>query len=202
MPDERITVKQAVIVEGKYDKARLSQVLDALIITTDGFGVFKDKEKRELIRSLANGVGIIILTDSDTAGFRIRNHIRGFVQGGKVTNIYIPQISGKERRKERPSAEGFIGVEGMELSVLKDAFGAAGVSACVEKNEDFLDIARMYDDGLIGTAGAAVRRRELLAALELPKCLSTKAAVEIINRLYSEERYEAALAEIKQSEVL
>ena len=192
-----ISLKEAVIVEGKYDKAKLSQVLDTLIITTDGFGIFKDDEKKELIRSLAQSVGIIILTDSDTAGFRIRNHIKGFVQGGKVINAYIPQIAGKERRKEQPSAEGLLGVESMDAELLRKALTEAGASAAQEKRE-FLNAARMYDDGLIGTENASYRRRRPLAALGLPQRLGTKATAEVINRLFSEEEYILALKTAQQ----
>ncbi|MCH5323794.1 MAG: DUF4093 domain-containing protein [Eubacterium sp.] len=193
---DKLTLKQAVIVEGKYDKAKLSSVLDALIITTDGFGIFKDKEKKALIRSLAESVGIIILTDSDTAGFRIRNHIKGFVQNGKITNIYIPQIKGKERRKEAPSAEGLLGVEGMDTEVLRKALSDADIIAQADGRSDFLDNARMLDDGLIGSPNASYKRRRLLAALGLPERLSSKAAAEIINRLFSEDEYTAALSKI------
>ncbi|MDE6725172.1 MAG: toprim domain-containing protein, partial [Ruminiclostridium sp.] len=124
-----IKVKQAVIVEGKYDKIKLSSVIDGLIITTDGFSVFKNKEKINLIRKLAENQGIIILTDSDSAGFKIRNYIKGCTQKGNITNIYIPDIFGKEKRKTTPSKEGKLGVEGIPIDVLKDAFEKADINS-------------------------------------------------------------------------
>ena len=134
-----IKLKQAVIVEGKYDKIKLGSILDAVIITTDGFGIFKDKEKTELIRSLAQTCGVIILTDSDSAGFKIRNHIKGCVKDGKVVNVFIPEITGKEKRKEKPSAEGLLGVEGVSREVLEKALNDAGIIAeSCDKKAGFL----------------------------------------------------------------
>lgn len=123
-----IKLKQAVIVEGKYDKAKLSSLVDATIVTTDGFDVFRDREKLAYIRALAEKNGVIILTDSDAAGFRIRAHIAGAVDPEKITHVYIPDIFGKERRKTQPSAEGKLGVEGMPAGVLLDALRRAGVA--------------------------------------------------------------------------
>ena len=118
-------LKQAVIVEGKYDKIKLSSMIDSLIITTDGFSIFKNKEKISLIKELAEKDGIIILTDSDSAGFKIRNYIKGCTSKGKIINIYIPEIFGKEKRKAESSKEGKLGVEGISVKILTEAFEKA-----------------------------------------------------------------------------
>ena len=122
-----IQIKPAVIVEGKYDKIKLSSLVKAVIIQTNGFQIFKDAELLGLIRYYAKTTGILILTDSDRAGFKIRNYLRGAIPEGDIRNIYIPDVFGKERRKEKPSAEGKLGVEGMEADVLREAFRKAGV---------------------------------------------------------------------------
>ncbi|MDE7279384.1 MAG: toprim domain-containing protein, partial [Oscillospiraceae bacterium] len=123
-------VKQAVIVEGKYDKIKLSSVIDGVIIPTDGFNVFKNKETLALIRYFAETTGIIILTDSDAAGFKIRSFLKGAVGGkGEILNVYVPDIFGKERRKTAPSKEGKLGVEGMEKEIILEAFRKAGIAA-------------------------------------------------------------------------
>lgn len=190
-----IKLSQAVIVEGKYDKIKLSSLLDAVIITTDGFGIYKDKEKTELIRTLASTCGIIILTDSDSAGLKIRNHIKGCCKGGKITNVFVPQIKGKEKRKTAPSAEGYLGVEGLDSEILKSALGKAGITAennTAEKH-DFLTKSDMMDDGIIGAPGSSDLRRNVLSALGLPPILSANTMLEVINRLFTKEEYENAV---------
>ena len=185
-----IKLNQAVIVEGKYDKVKLSSLLDAVIITTDGFGIYKDK-----VRTLASTCGIVILTDSDSAGLRIRNHIKGCCKGGNITNVFVPQIKGKEKRKIAPSAEGYLGVEGLDSDILKEALGKAGVTAennTAEKH-DFLKKSDMMEDGMIGAPGSADLRRNVLLALGLPPILSANTMLEVINRLYTKEEYENAV---------
>ncbi|MBQ8791136.1 MAG: DUF4093 domain-containing protein [Ruminiclostridium sp.] len=189
-----IRLKQAVIVEGKYDKIKLSALLDAVIITTDGFGIFKDKEKSELIRTLAKSSGLVILTDSDSAGFKIRNHIKGCITEGEIINVFVPQIKGKEKRKEKPSAEGYLGVEGLSADILRKALMDAGVMSENSEKADFLDRARLMDDGLIGKDNSAQKRAMLLKELGLPDLVNTSTMLEIINRLYDEEAYTRALA--------
>ena len=181
-----IPIKPAIIVEGKYDKIRLSSVVDAVIITTNGFGIYKDEEKKQLIRSLAEKNGIIILTDSDSAGFQIRSHLRSIVKKGEIINVYIPDIFGKERRKREPSKQGKLGVEGMEREILLAAFAKAGVTADTspEKGEPITK-ADLMDLGLIGTDGAAQRRSELQRSLGLPELLSANLLLEILNVMYS-----------------
>lgn len=194
-----IKVKQAVIVEGKYDKIKLSSIIDGLIITTDGFSIFKDKEKTALIRRLAENQGIIILTDSDSAGFKIRNYIRGCTQKGKITNIYIPDIFGKEKRKAVPSKEGKLGVEGVSTDILKDAFEKAGiVSENTEKSRrDEITRIMLYDDMLMGREGSEAKRKKLLKKLSLPEMLSVTCLLEVLNSMYSLDEYKNALKEIE-----
>lgn len=194
-----IKVRQAVIVEGKYDKIKLSSVIDGLIITTDGFSIFKNKEKLALIRKLAENQGIIILTDSDSAGFKIRNYIKGCTQKGKITNIYIPDIFGKEKRKAAPSKEGKLGVEGIPVNVLKDAFEKAGViSENTEKpRKDEITRIMLYDDMLMGREGSEAKRKKLLKKLSLPEMMSVNGLLEVLNSMYSLEEYKNALKEIE-----
>lgn len=194
-----IKVKQAVIVEGKYDKIKLSSIIDGLIITTNGFSIFKDKEKTALIRRLAENQGIIILTDSDSAGFKIRNYIRGCTQKGKITNIYIPDIFGKEKRKVVPSKEGKLGVEGISADILKDTFEKAGiVSENTEKSRrDEITRIMLYDDMLMGREGSEAKRKKLLKKLSLPEMLSVTCLLEVLNSMYSLDEYKNALKEIE-----
>lgn len=183
-----ISIKQAVIVEGKYDKIRLSNIVDAVIIPTNGFMIYKDKETAELIRMFAKTTGIIILTDSDSAGFQIRTKIREIARGGKIINVYIPDVEGKERRKREASKEGLLGVEGIDDKVLLEAFQKAGV-LCEEKLQktDPITKADLLDLGLTGSDGAAYRREELQKRLGLPKRLSANMLLEILNVMYSRE---------------
>lgn len=194
-----INVKQAVIVEGKYDKIKLSSVIDGLIITTDGFSVFKNKEKIDLIRKLAENQGIIILTDSDSAGFKIRNYIKGCTQKGKITNIYIPDIFGKEKRKTTPSKEGKLGVEGIPIDVLKEAFEKADINSenTENPNKEMITKAMLYDDGLVGKDRSEEKRKKLQKKLSLPEMLSVNSLVEVLNGLFSLEEYRNALKEIE-----
>ena len=191
-----LRLKQAVIVEGKYDKIKLSSLLDAVIITTDGFGIFKDKEKLELLRTLAKSSGLVILTDSDSAGFKIRNHIKGCITEGEIINVFIPQIKGKEKRKEKPSAEGLLGVEGIDAETLKKALSDAGVMSENSEKRDFLDRARLMEDGLIGRDNSSQKRAMLLRELGLPDLVNTSTLLEIINRLYDEKAYSKAIEKI------
>lgn len=192
-----ITVKQPIIVEGKYDKIKLESVIDGLILTTDGFRIYKDKEKLALIRAFAEKTGVIILTDSDGAGFQIRNHLKGCIKSGKIHNVYIPDIFGKEKRKEKPSKEGKLGVEGIDTEVLLKAFADAGIFSEEEKRVEWLTRADMLDDGLMGTEKSGELRKKLTARLGLPERLSTSALMEVLNRLYARETYEKILNEIK-----
>lgn len=179
-----IKIKEAIIVEGKYDKIKLSSILDAVIIVTDGFRIYKDKEKMSLIRHYALTTGIIILTDSDSAGFRIRNYIKGSVKNGKVYNVYSPDVYGKESRKIKPSAEGKLGVEGIKPELLLEAFRKAGVQASdAPPNPDPISHTDLFELGLSGCAGSSELRRELQKSLGLPELLSAKSLVEVLNTM-------------------
>ncbi len=194
-----IHLKEAVIVEGKYDKIKLSSVTDALIITTDGFGVFKNKEKLALIKSLAESRGVIILTDSDSAGFKIRSYIKGCTQKGKIYNVYIPEIFGKEKRKAEPSKEGKLGVEGIPADILKNALIKSGVTvseknAYLKEKNGWADKITLYDDGFIGKDNSEERRKKLLKLLKLPSLLSANSLIEVLNTMYTPEEYKKAAA--------
>lgn len=185
-----IKIKQAIIVEGKYDKIRLSSLVDAVIIPTGGFAIYKDKEKQELIRSLAAKNGIIILTDSDSAGFQIRSHLRNIVKQGEIINVYIPDVFGKERRKAQPSKQGKLGVEGMTTDVLLEAFKKAGVIADeAAPKSDPITKADLLDMGLIGGENSAIMRAELQRSLGLPELLSANMLIEILNVMYTREEF-------------
>ncbi len=183
-------LQQAVIVEGKYDKIKLSALVDAPILQTDGFRIFKDKEKMALIRAFAQTTGVIILTDSDKAGFLIRNYLKGSIPKGKIYHAYIPDILGKEKRKKAPSKEGKLGVEGMQLAVLQKALEQAGVTPQQnQKQERAITKADLFSDGLSGTAQSAQKRAKLIQNLGLPEHLSANALLTVLNTLYGFARY-------------
>lgn len=190
-----IHLKEALIVEGKYDKIKLSSITDALIITTDGFSVFKNKEKLALIKSLAESCGVIILTDSDSAGFKIRNYIRGCTQKGKIINVYIPEIFGKEKRKAVPSKEGKLGVEGIQADILRNAFEKSGVvlSDSEKPKTEWATKIRLFDDGFTGKENSEEKRKKLLRLLSLPSLLSTNSLIEVLNTMFTQEEYENAV---------
>lgn len=197
-----IKVDMPIIVEGRYDKIKLKSIVEGIVITTDGFGIYKNKEKMSLIRAFAHKTGVIILTDSDGAGFQIRNHLKSCIGGGKIINIYIPDIFGKERRKEKPSAEGKLGVEGIDAEILRKAFIEAGVLSDNSESarESWLTKADMLEDGLIGKDNSAALRKALCKALGLPERLSADGLLEALNGLYDRERYEKALSQISRKE--
>ena len=178
---EKIKISQAVIVEGKYDKIKLSNIIDAFIIETNGFGIFKDKKKLGFIKKLADERGIIILTDSDHAGFMIRNHLSSAISKDKITNVYIPDVFGKEKRKASPSKEGKIGVEGMEKEALLNAFERAKINCEIKENPDPITNYDLFELGLSGTPNAKENKRKLLKKLELPEFLSTASLLSYLN---------------------
>lgn len=192
-----LKIKQAVIVEGKYDKIRLSNLVDAVIIPTNGFELYRDKETAELIKMLTKKTGIIILTDSDSAGFQIRSRLRNITRGGEVINVYIPDIMGKERRKRSPSAEGKLGVEGVDDEILLEAFRKAGVFA-EERTvpKDPITKADLMERGLVGGENSADKRAKLQRSLGLPVRLSANMLLEILNVMYSREEFFAELEKL------
>lgn len=184
-----ITVKEAIIVEGRYDRVKLSGIVDAPIIETGGFRVFSDKEKQTLIRRIAEKRGILVLTDSDGAGFVIRNFLRGVVPGSQIKHCYIPQIAGKEKRKPQKSKEGLLGVEGVTDEVIIEAIRKSGATILGEAPRRQQDITKadLCQLGLAGGENAAVRRRSLLKKLNLPAYLSANAMLTALNCLCSLE---------------
>ncbi len=185
-----LKLDKVVIVEGKYDKIKLSSIIDGIIIVTNGFSIFKDKEKLELIRMYAREKGIIILTDSDSAGFKIRGYLKGSVPNDRITNVYIPDVFGKEKRKQKPSSEGKLGVEGIDSELITEAFRKAGI--CFSENEKPSDKepvtrADLFELGLMGTEASSKKRQLLLKKLGLPEKLSTTGMLEAINVMYSRE---------------
>lgn len=190
-----IRIKQAVIVEGRYDKIKLSSLIDALIIETDGFGIFKDKEKRKLIRRLADERGILILTDSDSAGFKIRNYLGGSLPEDKVFHAYIPDIFGKEKRKTEPSKEGKLGVEGVPSEIIFEALKKAGIDfETQEKPQErrLITNVDLFECGLSGTSDCKERKEKLLKYLSLPVRLSTKSLVKVLNTFMTYEEFISA----------
>ncbi len=181
-----IKIDRAIIVEGKYDKIRLENIVDAVILTTDGFGIFKNTEKRELIRKIAEKKGLLIITDSDKAGSVIRSHIKSVVPGADIINVYLPQISGKERRKKKAGAEGLLGVEGTPDEIIIKA-----LERFRTEGQDTLKIEKshLYNLGLTGMNDSAQKRKELLRYLDLPASLTSNALLDALNSLYSLEEF-------------
>ena len=184
-----LKLKEAVIVEGRYDKIKLKSLVDAPIIETNGFRIFSDKEKQNLIRQIADLRGILVLTDSDGAGFVIRNFLRGVVDKSKIKHCYIPQIEGKEKRKSQKGKEGLLGVEGVSDKVIINAIKASGAEIIGEREELSADITKsdLFYLGLTGAENAEKNRKKLLNYLNLPSYLSTNAMLTALNCLYSLE---------------
>lgn len=199
MSDQNITVKpkikEAVIVEGRYDKNTLSQIIDGLIVAVNGFNIFHNLEIREYIKNLAEKNGIVVMTDSDSAGFMIRNTIRGFIPGNQIKDAYIPDIYGKEKRKDKAGKEGKLGVEGMNRSVILQALQDAGVSFekinekpsayrefYLSDKESLITGADLYHVGLSGKPNSAQYRAKLLLLLGLPEHMNTNDLIRYLNR--------------------
>lgn len=190
----KIKLSVPVIVEGKYDKIKLDSVIDGVIITTDGFGIFKDKDKRAYIKRMCEN-GVIIATDSDGAGQLIRGHIKGLIPPDKITNVYIPQTKGKEKRKKSPSAEGFLGLEGTDAEILRKLFspyeaGSVGTGGADIKPAD------LYGRGYAGTKNCTAKRKALCRYVSLPESLSTKALCEALNALYTQKELDEIFDEV------
>lgn len=186
------SVKEVIVVEGRYDKNTLSQVVDAVIIETSGFGIFNDAQKQKLLRTMAQARGLVVLTDSDGAGFVIRNFIKGCVDPTCVKHAYIPDVYGKERRKAAPSKEGKLGVEGMRPQVILDALIRAG--ATVDERPAAESAARitkadMYKCGLSGGTGSREKRAALIKRLDLPEKLSADALLDVLNAIMTREEF-------------
>lgn len=196
-----IKIDRVVIVEGRYDKIKLNSILDAVIIETDGFGIFNNKEKQKLIRKLAGTKGLLILTDSDSAGFKIRSFIKGIVPEEQIKHAYIPDILGKEKRKAEPSKEGKLGVEGVKVQVIMQALEKAGVLCEETKETSRREITKLdlYEDGFSGKQNSDALRKKLLKHLDLPERLTSNALVQILNTFLTYEEYKKAVEEIKSN---
>lgn len=198
-----IKINEAIIVEGKYDKIKLASVIDAVIIVTNGFGIFKDREKLELIRYYAQKTGIIILTDSDSAGRKIRGYIKGAVKNGNVRNVYIPDIFGKEKRKTKASAEGKLGVEGVGVEIILDAFKKAGITASEKALPRNITKLTLYELGLSGGADSSSLRKKLQLSLGLPSLMSSASLIEVLNTMMTaEELYRKMKALEEENDVI
>ena len=196
-----IKINEAVIVEGKYDKIKLSAVLDTIIIETDGFAIFKDKEKQKLIRFLAEKRGIIIMTDSDSAGFKIRSFINGITKCENIKNVYMPDVYGKEKRKTEASKEGKLGVEGMKTEVIMSALSKAGVLCTENSKTESREITRtdFFEDGISGRDNSSEIRKALAKELDLPERISASSLLKIINTYLTYDEYRDAVNRVKSS---
>lgn len=194
-----LKTEKVIVVEGKYDAIKLANIIDAAIIRTDGFGIFKDKEKQDLLRRLAEARGLIVLTDSDSAGFLIRNFLGGAIPAEQITHVFIPDIYGKEKRKTAPVKEGKLGVEGIPDEVLIEAFRRAGIgedATAAPKSGKEITTLDFFKDGLNGGVGSAEKRQKLQAALHLPERMTGKQLLKVINMLLSYDEYQSLVKDL------
>ena len=184
-----VKIKEAILVEGRYDKNTLSQIVDAPILETSGFGIFKDKKQMKLLRQVAEKRGLIVFTDSDGAGFVIRNHVKSAIPGKYLKHAYIPDIQGKEKRKAAPGKEGKLGVEGMSREIILEALRRAGATIEGEAGAAPHQITKqdLMELGLSGGADASAKRLALLKKLDLPEHMSANAMLQALNLLYTTE---------------
>lgn len=195
-----IHVNETVIVEGKYDKIKLSSLIDAVIIETGGFSIFNDRERLALIRRMAERTGVLILTDSDAAGFKIRHFLGGALPQGSVKHAYIPDILGKEPRKAAPSKEGKLGVEGVPAQALMESLARAGVLCGEAPPARRVTKTDFYEDGLSGGEGSARRRARLLGLLGLPARLSSNGLLQVLGAMMTYDEYKRAVARLRAEE--
>ena len=196
-------VKEVIVVEGRYDKNTLRQVVDAVVIETAGFGIFNDTQKQKLLRKMAAARGLVVLTDPDGAGFVIRNFIKSCVPPELLKQAYVPDIPGKEKRKDKPSKEGKLGVEGMRAEVLLEALLRAGVSfkdTESRKNETLISKADLYRLGLSGRENSARKRAALIRELDLPEHISADALLDVLNATMSRDEFFHMAASYREDE--
>lgn len=186
-----------ILVEGKYDKIKLGQIFDATILTTDGFGIFKQKDKLELLRRLAESRGLLVFTDSDGAGLVIRNYLKGAIPGGKIYHAYIPDLYGKEKRKAKGSKEGKLGVEGVPDAVIVKAVEQSGALSGELPISGGITKADLFELGLSGGIGSAQKRQALLKALQLPENLSPNALLDVLNCITDLDALRAAVEKLE-----
>ena len=186
-----LKLKEAVVVEGKYDKIKLSSILDATIIETDGFRIFSDDKSIEMLRVLAKKCGLVIITDSDFAGFRIRNYLKNKITEGCITNVYLPDVLGKEKRKARPSKEGLLGLEGLKQEDILSALERAGITDSVNTPAPAERITKLdlYTLGLSGGRNSSKKRAEVLKALNLPSHLSANSLPDVLSSIISKDEF-------------
>lgn len=200
---DKIRTNRVAVVEGRYDAARLAGILDTTILTTDGFGIYTDKNKQTLLKTLARKRGLLLLTDSDAAGFRIRTYLTNLAGAQYVAQAYVPAVPGKERRKAQPGREGLLGVEGIDDDTLRTALRAALAGETetppAKRAGRAITYTDLYDWGVSGTADSAARRTALLKALGLPPRLSKKALVEVLNTLYSFEELDGRIRQMEKT---
>ena len=193
MQNEMIHTDRVLIVEGKYDAVRLAHLTDAMILLTDGFGIYKDKQRQQLFRALAQKNGLILLTDSDAAGFRIRNYITNMVGAENVVQAYVPAIHGKEKRKREPGKEGLLGVEGIKDDIILDSLKKAGCtidgSATAVKEGREITKADLYKAGLSGGEGSGEKRNALAHSLGIPMKISANMLLDLLNRLLNYDEF-------------
>lgn len=193
---EKIKVSQVVVVEGKYDAIKLDSIIDGLIIPVHGFSVYSDDEKKNLLKQLGRKNGIILITDSDSAGFKIRNYVQNICRGSEIINVYIPPVKGKESRKQSASKEGLLGVEGIEKDILIKCLEQAGVNSVFsDSDKQQMTYADLFELGLSGTANATINREKLAKYLNIPTKLSKKALLEVLNRMSTKTEIENVLNE-------
>ena len=191
-----VKIKEAIVVEGRYDKNTLSQIVDAPILETAGFGIFKDKQQLKLLRKVAQTRGLIVFTDVDGAGFVIRNHIKSAIPGKYLKHAYIPDIPGKERRKAAPGKEGKLGVEGMTPEIILQALRNAGATIEGEtekRTAGAITKAALMALGLAGIPGSEEKRKKLMKHLDFPERMSPNALLQALNLLFSLEELETIL---------
>ena len=193
---ERLVIDRPIVTEGKYDKIRLLSVIDADIVTTDGFRIFKEKEKAALLRRIAEKNGVLVLTDPDGGGLVIRNYINSVLPKDKRIHLYIPPVPGREKRKATASREGLLGVEGMETETLRALFLPYAVGCGERPAREPVTTLDFYEDGLTGRPDSKKKRTALARKASLPLNLSTSALLEAINLLYDKAAYRAIVASL------
>ena len=197
-----VKIKEAIVVEGRYDKNTLSQIVDAPILETSGFGIMKDKQQLKLLRKVAQSRGLIIFTDSDGAGFVIRNYLKGAIEANYLRHAYIPDIPGKERRKSAPGKEGKLGVEGMTPQVILDALRKAGATVLGEEQTQVsgnITKQDMMELGLSGGTNSSLLRKALLKKLDLPEHMSANALLQAVNLLYTLDELREILSQLGEN---
>lgn len=198
-----VRIREAIVVEGRYDKNTLAQVVEAPIIETRGFGIMKDQELLRYLRQVAERRGLILLTDPDGAGFVIRNYLKGALPKDRVKQAYVPDVPGKERRKRTPGKEGKLGVEGMSPEILLEALRKAGATfedgPAAERRGEEITMADFVRWGLSGGTGSSQRRKALLKALDLPERMSSKGLLEAVNAIYGKEELEKRILTLEKN---